>query len=53
MIAQGGTAVGTGLNTWEGFDKEIADELSNITKMKLIPNPNKFESLASHDVFSS
>lgn len=48
-LAQGGTAVGTGLNTYEGFDKKIAEEISNLTRLPFRPAPNKFEALAAHD----
>ncbi|KAI5816364.1 fumarate hydratase class II [Pyronema omphalodes] len=49
MLAQGGTAVGTGLNTKEGFDVAIADEVSKLTGIDFITAPNKFEALAAHD----
>ena len=48
-IAQGGTAVGTGLNTYIGFDKMIAKEISLQTGQHFFTSPNKFDSLASHD----
>ncbi|GBC06747.1 hypothetical protein RclHR1_07010003 [Rhizophagus clarus] len=48
-LAQGGTAVGTGLNTREGFDVKIAEEISKITNLPFQTAPNKFEALASHD----
>ena len=48
-IAQGGTAVGTGLNTKKGFDKRIAKEISLITGYPFVTAPNKFEALAAHD----
>lgn len=48
-IPQGGTAVGTGLNTRKGFDREIADEISKITSLTFTPAENKCEMLASHD----
>ncbi|KAG0215370.1 fumarase fum1 [Mortierella sp. GBA30] len=48
-LAQGGTAVGTGLNTREGFDVKVADAISNITKLPFKTAPNKFEALAAHD----
>jgi len=48
-LAQGGTAVGTGLNAYEGFDVKIADEVSRITGHKFTTAPNKFESLAAND----
>ena len=48
-LAQGGTAVGTGLNTKKGFDKLVVSEISKITKIKFKPAVNKFQALASHD----
>ncbi|ORX86708.1 fumarate hydratase [Basidiobolus meristosporus CBS 931.73] len=48
-LAQGGTAVGTGLNTRKGFDVKIADEISKITKLPFETASNKFEALAAHD----
>ncbi len=48
-LAQGGTAVGTGLNTKRGFDQLVASEISKITKSKFKPATNKFQALASHD----
>jgi len=49
FVAQGGTAVGTGLNTKKGFDKKVVSELKKITKLPFKPAPNKFAALASHD----
>ncbi len=49
FLAQGGTAVGTGLNTKKGFDKHIVSELRKITKLPFKPAPNKFAALAAHD----
>ena len=49
FLAQGGTAVGTGLNTKKGFDKKIVNELKKITKLPFKTAPNKFAALASHD----
>jgi fumarate hydratase class II len=49
FLAQGGTAVGTGLNTKKGFDKKIVNELRKITKLPFKTAPNKFAALASHD----
>ncbi|MGJ8535052.1 MAG: class II fumarate hydratase [Alphaproteobacteria bacterium] len=53
-LAQGGTAVGTGLNAPIGFAEKVADEIASITGMKFTTAPNKFEALAAHDamVFS-
>lgn len=48
-LALGGTAVGTGLNTLEGYDKAIAAQIAQETKLPFITAPNKFESLAGHD----
>ncbi len=48
-LAQGGTAVGTGLNTAKGFDKAFADELKKLTNLPFTPAKNKFEALAAHD----
>jgi fumarate hydratase class II len=48
-LAQGGTAVGTGLNTYIGFDKDVASTIASLTNYPFIPSPNKFESLSSHD----
>lgn len=49
QLAQGGTAVGTGLNTYEGFDTAIAAEIANLTGLPFVTAPNKFEALAAHD----
>tara|TARA_B100000686_G_scaffold275247_1_gene293705 strand:+ start:250 stop:1638 length:1389 start_codon:yes stop_codon:yes gene_type:complete len=49
FLAQGGTAVGTGLNTRKGFDKKIVAEIKKITKLPFKPSENKFASLAAHD----
>ncbi|MDY6962664.1 MULTISPECIES: class II fumarate hydratase [Pseudorhizobium] len=48
-LAQGGTAVGTGLNAPVGFDKKVAEEIAKITGLPFITAPNKFEALAAHD----
>ena len=48
-LAQGGTAVGTGLNTRKNFDKKIVREISKITKLPFKVSPNKFAALATHD----
>jgi fumarate hydratase class II len=48
-LAQGGTAVGTGLNTKKNFDKKIIKEISKITKLPFKPAVNKFAALAAHD----
>ncbi|MFZ4126262.1 MAG: class II fumarate hydratase [Rickettsiales bacterium] len=49
QLAQGGTAVGTGLNAKVGFDKAFAKEVEAITKLPFVTAPNKFEALAAHD----
>ena len=53
-LAQGGTAVGTGLNAPVGFDRMVAERIAKITGMHFTTAPNKFEALAAHDamVFS-
>jgi fumarate hydratase class II len=48
-LAQGGTAVGTGLNTRKNFDKKIVREISKITHLPFKVTPNKFAALATHD----
>ena len=48
-LAQGGTAVGTGLNTRKGFDKKIVKEINKITRINFKPAINKFAALAAHD----
>jgi fumarate hydratase class II len=48
-LAQGGTAVGTGLASPEGFAELVADKISQITGLKFTSAPNKFEALAAHD----
>ena len=48
-LAQGGTAVGTGLNTKKGWDVTIAENIAAITKLPFYTAPNKFEALAAHD----
>lgn len=48
-LAMGGTAVGTGLNTPEGFDREVADVIARLTNLPFVSAENKFESLASCD----
>ena len=49
FLAQGGTAVGTGLNTKKGFDKQVAANMARITGLPFKTAPNKFEALAAHD----
>ncbi|MDQ0453874.1 class II fumarate hydratase [Rhizobium paknamense] len=48
-LAQGGTAVGTGLNAPVGFAEKVAEEISKITGLPFVTAPNKFEALAAHD----
>lgn len=48
-LAQGGTAVGTGLNAPENFGDNIAREIAKITGLKFVSAPNKFAELAAHD----
>ncbi|MDA0962726.1 MAG: class II fumarate hydratase, partial [Proteobacteria bacterium] len=48
-LAQGGTAVGTGLNTKPGWDKAVAANMAAITGLPFVTAPNKFEALAAHD----
>jgi len=49
QLAQGGTAVGTGLNAPPGFAEKVAEKIAAITQMKFTSAPNKFEALAAHD----
>jgi fumarate hydratase class II len=53
-LAQGGTAVGTGLNAPLGFAEKVAERVAAITGLPFVTAPNKFEALAAHDamVFS-
>lgn len=48
-LAQGGTAVGTGLNTKTGWDERVAAKIAEITALPFVTAPNKFEALAAHD----
>ncbi len=48
-LAQGGTAVGTGINSKKGFDRKIINEIKKITKLPFRPTKNKFAALAAHD----
>ena len=48
-LAQGGTAVGTGINSKKGFDKKIINQIRRITKLPFKPTKNKFAALAAHD----
>ncbi len=49
QLAQGGTAVGTGLNAPLGFAEKVAQAIANITRLPFTSAPNKFEALAAHD----
>ncbi|RZC92545.1 hypothetical protein C5167_029323 [Papaver somniferum] len=51
QLAQGGTAVGTGLNTKKGFDVKIATAVAEETNLPFVTAENKFEALAAHDAF--
>ncbi|KAF3971295.1 hypothetical protein CMV_005083 [Castanea mollissima] len=51
QLAQGGTAVGTGLNTKKGFDVKIAAAVAEETNLPFVTAENKFEALAAHDAF--
>ena len=48
-LAQGGTAVGTGINSKKNFDKKIVKEIAKFTKIQFKPAENKFAELAAHD----
>ncbi len=49
QLAQGGTAVGTGINSIKGFDSAFANKVSVITDLPFVTAENKFEALAAHD----
>jgi fumarate hydratase class II len=49
QLAQGGTAVGTGLNAPVGFAEKVAERIAAITGLPFVTAPNKFEALAAHD----
>ena len=49
FLAQGGTAVGTGINSQKNFDKKIVKEISKFTRLPFKTAPNKFAELAAHD----
>ncbi|KAA8549126.1 hypothetical protein F0562_000810 [Nyssa sinensis] len=51
QLAQGGTAVGTGLNTKKGFDVKIAAAVAEETNLPFVTAENKFEALSAHDAF--
>jgi len=48
-LAMGGTAVGTGINSFEGFGKQVANEISNLTGLPFKTAENKFEALGGQD----
>ena len=48
-LALGGTAVGTGLNTPKGYDKNVAKQIADLTGLPFVTAKNKFEALAAHD----
>jgi fumarate hydratase class II len=50
-LAQGGTAVGTGLNTKKGFAEAFAKKVAEITRLPFVTAPNKFEVMAAHDAY--
>src|SRR5439155_10056171 len=50
-LAQGGTAVGTGLNAKRGFARAFAKKVAAYTRLPFVSAPNKFEALASHDAY--
>ena len=52
QLAQGGTAVGTGLNSKKGFDTAFAAKIADYTGLPFETAPNKFEALAAHDALS-
>ena len=52
-LAQGGTAVGTGLNAKVGFAEGFAEEVAAFTKLPFVTAENKFEALAAHDAYVS
>ena len=52
-LAQGGTAVGTGLNTKPQFAKAFAKRIAQLTKVPFVSAPNKFEHMAAHDAYVS
>lgn len=48
-LALGGTAVGTGLNTPEGYAEKVASKIAELTGLPFVTAPNKFEALSAHD----
>jgi fumarate hydratase class II len=53
QLAQGGTAVGTGLNAKKGFDVAFAKKVAEMTGLPFVTAPNKFEVMAAHDAYVS
>ncbi len=51
LLAQGGTAVGTGLNAKKGFAEKVAQKIAEMTKLPFVTAPNKFEVMAAHDAY--
>jgi fumarate hydratase class II len=51
LLAQGGTAVGTGLNAKKGFAEKFAAEVAKLTGLPFVSAPNKFEQMAAHDAY--
>ncbi|HEY0442270.1 MAG TPA: class II fumarate hydratase, partial [Xanthobacteraceae bacterium] len=51
-LAQGGTAVGTGLNAHRDFAARFAQEIADLTGLPFLTAPNKFEALAAHDAYA-
>jgi fumarate hydratase class II len=51
LLAQGGTAVGTGLNAKKGFAEKVAQHIAEMTKLPFVTAPNKFEVMAAHDAY--
>ncbi|MAF97521.1 MAG: fumarate hydratase, class II [Micavibrio sp.] len=49
QLAQGGTAVGTGINSKVGFDTKFAENVAKVTNLRFVTAENKFEALAAHD----
>ena len=52
-LANGGTAVGTGMNSFVGFDKDVCAELQKLTGIEFVPAQNKFEALAANDALTN
>src|SRR5207302_1765309 len=51
-LALGGTAVGTGLNSLPGFDKDVAAQIAQLTGLPFVTAPNKFTVLGAHDALA-